>query len=197
MQQNPELTQKQKRVLKFIQQRIQDNMPPTIREIAAYMGFKSTGTVRDYLKALENKGYLKRTDNLARSIELLKKTLKKIPIIASITAGQPDLAYEDIEGYVDLEELLSGSTDIFALRVKGDSMIDAGIREGDIALIRKQSTAYIGDIVAALLDNNEATLKRLKYTKNTAFLEAANKDYPPIFEEFTIIGKLITIIRKY
>ncbi len=93
-----ELTPKQKRVLEFIMDKIHENMPPTIREIAMHMGFKSTGTVRDYLRALENKGYLKRTNNLARSIELLRDTLSKIPIVGSIPAGGPDLAYEDIEG---------------------------------------------------------------------------------------------------
>ncbi len=196
MRQSLELTPKQKKVFEFIKKRINKNTPPTIREIANHMGFSSTGTVRDYLKALENKGYLKRKEGLSRSIELLKGGIRKIPILASITAGGPDLAYEDIEGYVDLDELLTGA-DIFALRVRGDSMIEAGIKEGDIALIRKQSTAYKGEIVAALLDNNEATLKRLERKDGTIFLEPANKNYPPIFKEFSIIGKLITIIRKY
>ena len=161
-----------------------------------YMGFKSTGTVRDYLKALEGKGYLKRASNLARSIELLTDTLRRIPILGSIPAGSPDLACENIEGYVELDDVLTGQPDLFALKVKGDSMIDAGIMEGDIAIIRKQSSAYKGDIVAALIED-EATLKRLRYAKDTAYLEAANKDYPPIFEHFSIIGKLITIVRKY
>lgn len=161
-----------------------------------HMGFKSTGTVRDYLKALENKGYLKRQSNIARSIELLRDTLRKIPILGTIPAGGPDLAYENIEGYVELDDLLAGKPDLFALKVKGDSMIDTGILNGDIAIIKKQSTAYKGDIVAALI-GDEATLKRLRYTKDTAYLEAANKNYPPIFEEFSIIGKLIAIVRKY
>jgi len=197
MEDKEKLTHKQKRVLDFIKERIREDIPPTIREIAQELGFSSTGTVRDYLTALQRKGYLKRTGYKSRAIELLKDRLRKIPILSTITAGDPNLAYEDIEGYVDLEELLSESPDIFALRVKGDSMVEVGIREGDIALIRKQSTAYKNDIIAALLEDNEATLKRLRYRKNTAFLEAANKDYQPIYKDFTIIGKLITIIRKY
>ena len=160
------------------------------------MGFKSTGTVRDYLKALENKGYLKRSEGLSRSIELLRDTLSKIPILGTIPAGGPDLAYENIEGYVELDDLLAGQSNLFALKVKGDSMVDAGILDGDIAIIKKQSSAYKGDIVAALI-GDEATLKRLRYTKDAAYLEAANKNYPPIFENFAIIGKLITIVRKY
>lgn len=191
-----ELTSKQNRVLKFITERIRENIPPTIREIGEHMGFKSTGTVRDYLKALENKGYLKRESNISRSIELLRDTLRKIPILGSIPAGGPDLAYENIEGYVELDDILAGKPDLFALKVKGDSMVDAGILDGDIAIIRKQSSAYKGDIVAALI-GDEATLKRLRQTKEDTYLEAANKNYPPIFEDFTIIGKLITIVRKY
>lgn len=191
-----ELTSKQNRVLEFIAERIRENIPPTIREIGEHMGFKSTGTVRDYLKALENKGYLKRESNISRSIELLRDTLRKIPILGSIPAGGPDLAYENIEGYVELDDVLAGKPDLFALKVKGDSMVDAGILDGDIAIIRKQSSAYKGDIVAALI-GDEATLKRLRQTKEDTYLEAANKNYPPIFEDFTIIGKLITIVRKY
>jgi repressor LexA len=196
MEEKKQLTPKQKRVLEFIMERIHENMPPTIREIAEHMGFSSTGTVRDYLTALEKKGYLKRANNLARSIELLRDTLRKIPILGAIPAGGPDLAYENIEGYVELDDLLAGQPNLFALRVKGDSMVNAGILEGDIAIIRKQSVAQNGDIVAALI-GDEATLKRLRYTGKTAYLEAANKHYPPIFEEFAIIGKLITIVRKY
>lgn len=195
-----ELTLKQKAVLEFIRERIQSDLPPTIREIAREMGFSSTGTVRDYLRALESKGYLKRQDSLARSIALTKVKAAGIPILGDIPAGRPNLAYEDIQGYVDTGDLFLGRLgldDVFALRVRGDSMIDAGILDGDIAMIRKQRVADSGDIVAALLEANEVTLKRLKYQKKRFFLEAANNNYPPISEKFTIIGKLMTIIRKY
>ena len=194
------LTQKQQRVLEFIRARIKESMPPTIREIAREMGFSSTGTVRDYLSALEKKGYLKRRENLSRAMGLTDSPAFKIPILAGIAAGKPGLAYEDIEGYVDPDDLFLGrvsQNDVFALRVKGESMIEAGITDGDIAIIKKQPAADHGDIVAALLKNNEATLKRLRKKDRHYYLEAANKDYPPIFEEFEIIGRLITIIRKY
>lgn len=191
-----DLTIKQKRVWEFIRDRVRENIPPTIREIGEHMGFKSTGTVRDYLKALENKGYLKRSEGLSRSIELLRDTLSKIPILGTIPAGGPDLAYENIEGYVELDDLLAGQSNLFALKVKGDSMVDAGILDGDIAIIKKQSSAYKGDVVAALI-GDEATLKRLRYSGSTAYLEPANINYAPIFENFAIIGKLVTIVRKY
>ena len=200
MRTNLQLTTKQKEVFDFIRVRIQENIPPTIREIARHMGFSSTGTVRDYLKALEDKGYLKRQSNLSRSIQLLKGNSFKIPIIASIPAGRPNLAYEDIEGYVDTDNLFLGriqENDVFALRVKGDSMIEAGILNEDIAIIKKSAAADNGDIIAALLEDNEVTLKRLKQRNNRFFLEAANKNYPPIYKEFSVIGKVLTVIRKY
>ena len=186
-----ELTTKQEKVLKFIRERVGERLPPTIREIAGEIGVSSTGTVRDYLAALQKKGYLKRTNNKSRAIELLDSP-GKIPIISSIAAGEPKLAYEDIEGYVEIAR-----DNTFALKVKGESMIEAGIMDGDIAVIRRQKTADNGDIIAALLDNNEVTLKRLKTGAGKPFLEAANKKYPPIHKDFSIIGKLVNIVRKY
>lgn len=195
-----ELTHRQRKAFEFIAQRIQSGIPPTIREIAGHMGFSSTGTVRDYLKALEKKGYIRQGKRLARSIEMLKHNLTRIPILAGIPAGESNTAYEDIEGYVELNDLLTHRAiqkDVFALRVKGDSMMGAGILNGDIAIIKKQPSANDGDIVAALLENNEATLKRLRIKKEKPFLEPANSNYKPIHKEFKIIGKLINILRKY
>jgi repressor LexA len=196
-----ELTPKQRKVFEFISERIRLNAPPTIREIAKQMGFSSTGTVRDYLQLLEKKGYVRQGRNrLSRSIEILKYNLTRIPILADIPAGEPNLAYEDAQGYVELNDLMARRSiqkDIFALRVKGDSMTDAGIMDGDVAIIRKQPAANDADIVAALLDNNEATLKRLRLKGKKPFLEPANKNYQPIYKDFKVIGKLINILRKY
>jgi len=200
MSPNPELTPRQRKAFEFITEKTKSGIPPTIREIAAHMGFSSTGTVRDYLKALKRKGYIRQGRRLARSIEVLKHNLTRIPILAGIPAGEPNTAYEDIEGYVELNDLLARKAiqkDVFALRVKGDSMVDAGILNGDIAIIKKQPSANDGDIVAALLENNEATLKRLRLNKEKPFLEPANSNYKPIHKEFKIIGKLINILRKY
>ncbi|MDD3274998.1 MAG: transcriptional repressor LexA [Candidatus Omnitrophica bacterium] len=196
------LTPKQEKVLRFIRKRVGEGLPPTIREIGQEMGFKSTGTVRDYLKALIQKGLVKRMNNKSRAIELAEgaAVFNKIPIIGTINAGKPNLAYEEIQGYVDADDLFLGRlgfNDVFALRVKGDSMIDAGILEGDVAVIKKRPDAQNNDIVAALLDNNEVTLKRLRSKSGRFYLEAANVNYPPIFEEFKVIGRLITVIRKY
>lgn len=197
---SPELTSRQRKAFEFITEKTKSGIPPTIREIARYMGFSSTGTVRDYLKALKRKGYIRQGKRLARSIEVLKHNLTRIPILAGIPAGEPNTAYEDIEGYVELNDLLTRRTiqkDVFALKVKGDSMVEAGILNGDIAIIKKQLSANDGDIVAALLENNEATLKRLRLNKEKPFLEPANSNYKPIHKEFKVIGKLINILRRY
>ena len=200
MENKPILTPKQGKVLNFIRKRIGERLPPTIREIGEELGFKSTGTVRDYLKALMQKGLVRRMNNKSRAIELTERASFKIPIIGTIMAGKPNLAYEEIQGYVDADDLFLGRLgfdDVFALRIKGDSMCDAGILDGDIAIIKKRPDASNNDIVAALLDNNEVTLKRLRSKSGKFHLEAANQNYPPIFEEFKVIGKLITVIRKY
>ncbi|MDD5477040.1 MAG: transcriptional repressor LexA [Candidatus Omnitrophica bacterium] len=200
MEKKPYLTPKQEKVLNFIRKRIGERLPPTIREIGEELGFKSTGTVRDYLKALIQKGLVRRMNNKSRAIGLTQRASFKIPIIGTIMAGKPDLAYEEIQGYVDADDLFLGRLgfdDVFALKVKGDSMIDAGILDSDIAIIKKRPHADNNDIVAALLDNNEVTLKRLRSKAGKFHLEAANPNYAPIFEEFEVIGKLITVIRKY
>jgi repressor LexA len=201
MKNKPFLTLKQEKVLKFIQKRVGERLPPTVREIGEELGFKSTGTVRDYLKALTQKGLVRRMNNKSRALELTESaSFTKIPIIGTIMAGRPNLAYEEIQGYVDVDDLFLGRLgfeDVFALRVKGDSMIDAGILDKDIAIIKKQPNAENNEIIAALLDNNEVTLKRLRGRSGKFHLEAANSKYPPIFEEFKVIGKLMTVIRKY
>ena len=201
MEEKAYLTPKQEKVLNFIRKRIGERLPPTIREIAGELGFRSTGTVRDYLKALQQKGLVRRMNNKSRAIELTERSgFNKIPIIGTIMAGKPNLAYEAIQGYVDVDNLFLGRLgfdDVFALKVKGNSMVGAGILDGDVAIIKKQPSAENNEIVAALLDGNEVTLKKLARRSNRYHLEAANPDYPPIFEEFKVIGKLLTVIRKY
>ena len=193
-----DITPKQKKVLRFIQNKIsRENRPPTIREIASWFGFKSTGTVRDYLNILAKKGYLKLTPKKSRAIELVKGLAFRIPVLGQITAGIPNLAYEEIDEYLNLEDFLSSQDkEIFALKVKGDSMIEKNIYDGDLALVKKQLLAEDGDIVAALIDN-EATVKTLRKRHNRIYLEPANKRYPPITKEFNIMGKVIATVRKY
>ena len=193
------LTLKQKDVLKFIYQRIRTSkLPPTIREIAANFGFSSTGTVRDHLKALVNKGYVRVTSHKSRAIELISEALFSFPILGRVQAGLPSLAVEEIEGYLDLDSLVFSDNDTFALRVKGDSMINAGIMPDDLVLVRRQAMAQTGETVVALIED-EATVKHLRKRNQKYFLEPANPKYEPIpmTDGISIIGKVISVVRRF
>ncbi len=193
-----DLTPKQKNVLKFIWEKIKnEKLPPTIREIGKHFNFSSTGTVRDYLKALAEKGYIKLCQGKARSIELVRERIFQIPIIGKVRAGPAELAFEDVDGYVNLDNFLFNE-DVFALRIKGDSLEGAGIREGDLALVKRQNTAMNNDIVVALI-NEDATVKILKIEKERLSLNPANDKYQPIEinQHVQIIGKVLTVIRRY
>lgn len=196
---NDTLTQKQKQVLRFIYESIKQNqLPPTIREIAKRFGFSSTGTVRDYLKALIHKGYIKVGAHKSRAIELIRENLFSVPILGRVQAGLPTLAMEEIEGYLDLDSIVFSDQSTFALRVKGDSMIEAGIMPNDLVLVRKQNIAQTGETIVALV-GEEATVKHLKKNGKDYYLEAANPKYKPIKinEDTAIIGKVISVIRRF
>lgn len=195
----PNLTNKQKNVLKFIYRKIrQQNLPPTIREIAREFGFSSTGTVRDYLKALVNKGYIRITANKSRAIELVSDALFSVPILGRVQAGLPSLAVEEIEGYLNLDALMFSDESAFALRVRGDSMNGAGIMPDDLVLVRRQNVAQTGETVVALIED-EATVKYLQKHNGGYVLQAANPAYLPIpvDENVSIIGKVISVVRRY
>lgn len=194
-----DLTTKQRDVLKFIYQTIKQNqLPPTIREIAAEFGFSSTGTVRDYLNALVSKGYLKIAAGKSRAIELIKEAVFSVPILGKVQAGMPTLAVEDIEGYLNLDTIVFSDDSTFALRVKGDSMINTGIMPDDLVLVRKQNMAQTGETIVALI-GEEATVKILRRRGQDYFLEPANPKYNPILvdDHTSIIGKVISVIRKF
>lgn len=193
-----DLTDKQKRVLKFIWEKIKrENIPPTLREIGSHFNFSSTGTVRDYLSYLAEKGYIRIKKARARAIELVNERIFQIPIVGKVRAGPPELAFEDIDGYVNLDNFLFNQ-EVFALRVKGDSLKDAGVLEGDLALVQKQNTAMAGDIVVAMI-NEEATIKILKIDGERIALCPANDKYSSleVNEDTKIIGKVLTVVRKY
>jgi len=193
------LTERQKDVLKFIYQQIKTtNLPPTIREIAAHFKFSSTGTVRDYLKALVEKGYLKITANKSRAIELVRDALFQVPILGRVHAGLPSLAAEEIEGYLDLDNLIFTDDNTFALRVQGDSMINAGILPDDLVLVRRQAMAQTNEVVVALI-GEEATVKTLRKNGRNFVLEPANPKYDsiPVNEDVSIIGKVVSVVRRF
>ncbi len=193
-----ELTDKQKEVLLFIRQRIRNGLPPTIREIAGEFSFSSTGTVRDHLRALAKKGFILLAEGKSRAIELTEKAMLKIPVLGTVPAGVPVLAVENVEDYFNVDKLFMQQDEIFFLRVRGDSMIGAGIMPEDLVLVKKQPCAQDGDIVVCRIDG-EVTVKILRNRENRFFLEPANKNYSIIAlnENSEIVGKVITAIRQY
>ncbi|MBP7792229.1 MAG: transcriptional repressor LexA [Candidatus Goldbacteria bacterium] len=185
-------TKKILEILKIWQQEY--NYPPTLREIAKESGLKSTWTVRYHLKKLADYGYVNIKKNLSRGIELTNGY--GIPVLGKISAGKPIEAMENVEKYINNVSDLFGSKDVFGLRIQGDSMIGAGIFDGDTVIIRKQQCAENGEIIAALIEN-EATVKRFYKDKNYVKLVAENSKYTPIVSrDIKIIGKVIGVIRK-
>ena len=200
----PPLTVRQKRIYDFLAGTIQDNgYAPSIPEIGKRFKIASTRGVFDHLKALERKGYIKRIGK--RAIEILNVNGRsafpdatEIPILGRIRAGAPILAEENIEGFLPVANEIAGGKEAFALKVKGDSMIEDGIFDGDYVIIRRQETAQDGDIVCALIEN-EATLKRFHRQGSVVILKPANKNYEPITVskgEFRVLGKATGVIRK-
>ncbi len=183
--------------------------PPSIREVADQFHITPKGAY-DHLKAIEKKGFIKTEKNKSRAIELLKfpdghvavseSHFIKIPLVGRVAAGSPILAEENIEEYITLPKNMlpaNSENEIFALRVRGDSMIEANINDGDIAIIRKTSIANNRDIVVALI-GDEATLKYFYKESNYVRLEPANPKYKPIItREITIIGKLVGLYKKF
>ena len=199
MSENTTLTDKQKSVLKFIYTEVRTkNIAPTIREIASHFGFSSTGSVRDYLKALTTKGYIRVAEGKSRAIELIREAMCQLPVLGRVQAGNPVYAVEDLMGYLNLDKIIFPEPDIFALRVQGDSMIEAGIMANDFAVIKRQDFAKVGDIVVAMV-GDEATIKRLVKKGEKYFLNPANPKFDPIpvTENVVIIGKLLNVVREY
>ncbi|RAP32675.1 transcriptional repressor LexA [Candidatus Marinamargulisbacteria bacterium SCGC AAA071-K20] len=195
------LTKSQQKVFDFICRfKDSEGYPPTYRDIAKEFNYGSDGTVKTYLIYLENKGYIQRLGK-ARGLKILKTPPKKvIPILGEIAAGNPIAAYEDNIGTLDDIEPLTYQPDRFALKIRGDSMIDAGIFDGDLAIIQRNTHIKNNDIVAVLLDD-DATLKRLRQTNDQVTLLPENKNYEPIVvtqQQFQarIVGKYIGLVRS-
>lgn len=200
-----ELTDKQQHVLDVIHRSLRERgQSPTVREIGDAVGVKSSCTVQHHLDALERKGHIQRDRYKYRSIELTSAPFQpythalNVPVLGEITAGVPMLAQENIEDTYPLPiGLVREGEEVFMLRVKGDSMIGAGIFDGDLVAIRKQETANNGEIVAALIED-EATIKRFYRDRGQVRLVAENPHYPPIIpEQCQVIGKVILSVRTF
>ncbi len=200
-----EITSRQKELLQFIIKQVRDySLPPSISEMAEFLKVKSKNGVAKLLDALEVAGYIK-ISGKARGIEVLnslgeslQKGLVAVPLLGNIQAGAPTLAEEHIEEWINLPQtLIKNRRDVFLLRVRGDSMINAGIYEGDLVIVRPTKDARNNDIVVALL-HDEATVKRFIQIKNRAYLKAENPDYKNIYpkEDWMVQGKVVGVIRN-
>jgi repressor LexA len=205
------LTERQNEILKFIiLNKEKFGYPPSIPEIQENFSFKSPNAVQDHLGALERKGYISRRAHKARGIEVLGHATStnndenraiEMPIVGEISAGRPILAQENIEGNIVVDKsIVTNSDGIFALKVKGDSMINAGILSGDYVIVSQQKDAEQGDIVVALIED-EATVKRFYKEKNRIRLQPENDTVEPIIikpneNQIKIIGKIKGVIRK-
>ena len=171
-------------------------VPPSVREICAATGLRSTSTVHSHLKSLEALGYITRDAGLKRSIHIVgASAAKQVPILGKVTAGLPILAVEDIEGYIPYPD--KSGKELFALHVDGLSMINAGILDGDYVIAEKTPVAENGEIVVGMI-GDEATVKRFYKEKGTFRLQPENQDFEPIIsDEITILGKVIAVIRYY
>ena len=194
----------QAKILAYIEKAtLQKGYPPSVREICEATGLKSTSTVHGHLIRLEKKGLLYRDSMKPRAISVpadhqaYRADMVQVPVVGRVTAGIPITATENIEDYIALPQAMIGSGDHFILSVLGESMIDAGILDGDYVIVRKQSTADNGDIVIAMIDD-EATVKRF-YKENGVFrLQPENPTMEPIIvPELTILGKVVSLYRFY
>jgi repressor LexA len=197
------LTKRQGEVLDFLKAFIQrKKYPPTMREIAAHFSISPKGAY-DHIKALEKKNFIHCNINRSRAIEIIEdenaeKPFIKVPLLGNVAAGLPLLAEENLEGTINLPIDNLGKGDFFALHVQGDSMQDAGILDGDIAVFIQRPNADNGDIVVARINDEAVTLKRFYKEKNRVKLKAENPAYPPIYtQNVKILGKLKTILRNY
>ena len=173
------------------------NFSPTVREIGEEVGIKSTSTVHYYLKELVDEGYIVKDDLKKRTIKLPGNGPFAVPLLGTVTAGLPITAIEEIEEYIPVPNLTGNPEDFFALHVRGESMKNAGILDGDIVVVRKTPVCRNGDIVVALIDD-EATVKRFYKEDGHFRLMPENPDFDPIIvEELTILGKVAALIRNY
>ncbi|MCQ2461915.1 MAG: transcriptional repressor LexA [Clostridia bacterium] len=194
-----QLNATQKKIYDYLVERSSSGIPPSVREIGAAVGLRSTSSVQVNLDALEEKGYIIRDPQLKRSVRItaMSQNVNQVPLVGVVTAGMPILAVEQIESYIPYNGPVSRGKKIFALRVKGESMLNAGIHDGDILFVEQTPTAVNGDIVVALV-GEEATVKTF-YKENGHFrLQPENDAYEPIIvDEVAILGKAVALTRYF
>ncbi|PTI23175.1 transcriptional repressor LexA [Staphylococcus xylosus] len=204
-----ELTKRQNEIFEYIKQTVQSKgYPPSVREIGEAVGLASSSTVHGHLSRLEEKGYIRRDPTKPRAIEIVSEQLGEsvnmeetihVPVIGKVTAGVPISAVENVEEYFPLPEHFTSThnSDIFLLNVVGDSMIEAGILDGDKVIVRSQTIAENGDIIVAMTEENEATVKRFYKEKSRYRLQPENSTMAPIYlDNVTVLGKVVGLFRE-
>ena len=190
------VTENEKMVFEFIKDRIEEGYPPTVREICAEFGFKSTSTAHRYINNLTAKGLLEKGNNQSRAIRLTGGNGMKIPLVGTVTAGIPITAIEEITDYISFQPARHYSNPLFALKVRGESMINAAILDGDMVVIEQTPYAENGDIVCALVDNESATIKTFYKEDGHYRLQPENDTMDPIIvDEVSILGKVVGVVR--
>jgi repressor LexA len=193
------LTASQQKVYDYIKQCSESGLPPTVREICAATGLRSTSSVHAHLKTLEKLGLISRDAKHNRAIHVAGQGSQvQVPIVGRVQAGQPVLAVEEIEGYIPYSPPAQNTADkFFALNVHGESMRDAGILDGDIVVVRQQPEAENGEIVVALIED-EATVKRFFRETDRIRLQPENPDFAPIYvRDVAILGRVVALFRYY
>lgn len=201
------LSKRQQEILDFIKTEVRiKGYPPSVREIGEAVGLASSSTVHGHLARLEKKGLIRRDPTKPRAIEVLQLDNEQnkiaesktayIPVIGKVTAGEPITAFENIEEYIPLPERYISSDNVFILVIEGESMIEAGIYDGDMVIVRQQQTANNGDIVVAMTEEDEATCKRFFKEKDFIRLQPENSTMEPIIlKNVSILGKVIGVFR--
>lgn len=205
-----QLTARQQSILEFIKKNLSEKgYPPSVREIGEAVGLASSSTVHGHLERLQQKGFIRRDPTKPRALELLSDTSIRerriepmdspvmAPIVGRVTAGLPISAFEDVQGYLPLPSDFAHDDDVFVLNVTGNSMIEAGIFDGDMVIVRRQSSALNGDIVVAMTEDEEATVKRFYKEHGYIRLQPENSEMTPlIFPNVTILGKVVGVFRR-
>lgn len=204
-----ELTKRQSEIYEYIKQVVHTKgYPPSVREIGEAVGLASSSTVHGHLSRLESKGYIRRDPTKPRAIEIVSDQIENnaeiegtihVPVIGKVTAGIPITAVENVEEYFPLPEHFTSThnSDIFILNVVGDSMIEAGILDGDKVIVRSQTIAENGDIIVAMTEDDEATVKRFYKEKHRYRLQPENSTMEPIYlEHVTVLGKVVGLFRE-